>query len=74
MNEIYLTRPEDVIHSLNALPNSFIFRGQASAQWKLTSSLERILGSKWSPESARKFEDYGLNEFRAKVHLYDGEN
>lgn len=74
MNEVELNTPEEVIKRFNELPNHFIFRGQSSAMWPLRSSLERVLGGKWSPENARKFEDYGLDLFQSKFHLYDGEN
>ena len=69
-----MANASDVINALNSLPNPYIYRGQASSEWKLASSLERTLGDKWSPENARKFEDYGLEKFRSKFHLYDGEN
>ena len=42
--------------------------------WPLQSSLERIIGSKWSSSEARKFEDFSLEQFKAKFHLYDREN
>src|SRR3569833_1880983 len=74
MNEVRLESPDDVIRKLNELPNSYIFRGQASADWRIESSLERTLGKLWSPANAAKFEEYSLDRFRPKFHLYDGEN
>lgn len=74
MNEVHLETPDEVIRRLNELPDGYVFRGQASADWRLESSLERILGDRWSRETARKFEDHALNRFRPKFHLYDGEN
>ncbi|MEO7931577.1 MAG: FRG domain-containing protein [Chthoniobacterales bacterium] len=74
MTQIDLLSPEDVISQLNELPNSYIFRGQASAHWNLESSLERLLGDNWSSVRARQFEDFALQRFRSKFHLYDGEN
>ena len=58
----------------NALPNNFIYRGHASSAWPLQSSLERVIGSRWSAAEARKFEDYSLERFCSKFHLYDREN
>lgn len=63
---------EDLIRSLNQLPNNFIFRGHADASWKLESTLERTIGKKWSTELARKFEDHYLNLFKSKYHIYNG--
>ena len=64
----------DLLRHLNDLPNSFFYRGQADASWSLQSSLERIIGASWSIEKAQKFEDYSINQFRSKFHLYDREN
>ncbi len=63
-----------LILQLNSLPNRFMFRGQAAASWKLQSSLEVVLGERWSAEKARTFEERALNEFTSKFHLYDREN
>jgi len=40
----------------------------------LESTLERLIGSKWSKEAADKFEQYSLQVFQSKYHLYDHEN
>lgn len=74
MNEIKITSLEDLIQSLNKLPNNFIYRGHADADWRLESSLERIIGKTWSADKARKFEDFSLKQFRPKFHLYDRHN
>lgn len=61
-----------LMYELNYLPNNFVFRGQSDSRWKLTSSLERVLGKQWSAEKARKFESYSLDIFRSKYHIYSG--
>ncbi len=63
-----------LIEQLNKLPNNFLYRGHANAEWRLQSSLERLIGEKWSAEKARDFEDFSLAQFRSKFHLYDHEN
>lgn len=65
---------ETLIERLNQIPNHFFYRGHANAAWNLESSLERVIGKKWSAESARKFEDFSLMRFQSKFHLYDREN
>ena len=34
---------DDLAREMNVLPNHFAFRGQANADWGLTSTLERVL-------------------------------
>lgn len=63
-----------LLQVLNELPNNYIYRGHANAEWSLGSSLERIIGSRWSAESATKYEDYSLSIFKSNFHLYDREN
>lgn len=65
---------EALIRQINELPNNFVYRGQADAAWPLKSSLERVIGAGWNSEKAQKFEDYALQQFRSKFHLYDHEN
>lgn len=74
MTEIEMTSVEDLISHLNNLPNNFVYRGHANADWLLESSLERVIGTGWSEEFAKKFEEFSLNEFMSKFHLYDSEN
>jgi hypothetical protein len=74
MDEIEIRSVASLIEQLNGLPNNFIFRGHANADWELQSSLERIIGSKWSVDEARRFEEYSLAQFQSKFHLYDREN
>src|SRR3569833_358972 len=74
MLEIRIDNTDDLLGQFNRLPNHYIYRGHANAAWPLQSSLERVIGSKWSSLDARRFEDYSLDRFRAKFHLYDREN
>lgn len=74
MKEIEISSVELLIEQLNILPNNFFYRGHANAAWPLQSSLERLIGDKWSAEEARKFEDFSLAQFHSKFHLYDHEN
>ncbi len=74
IREIIISNIGEVLANFNSLPNNFIYRGHANAVWRLQSSLERVIGTKWSSTEARKFEDFSLDRFRAKFHLYDREN
>lgn len=74
MIEVRIDDIESLIRELNVLPNHFVYRGQANADWAIESSLERTIGPKWSKENAKKFEDFSLQQFQSKFHLYDSEN
>lgn len=72
ISDILIKDTEHLIRSLNELPNNFIYRGHADSSWKLESTLERTIGDNWSSELAKKFEDYYLNLFKSKYHIYNG--
>ena len=74
MNLVEIESVSSLLELINGLPNNFFFRGQADASWRLQSSLERVVGSDWTAEKARKFEEFSLKCFRSKFHLYDREN
>lgn len=74
MKKIDIASVEQLIKEVNELPNHFLYRGQADSSWPLKSSLERVIGNSWSAEKAQRFEDYALQQFRSKFHLYDHEN
>jgi hypothetical protein len=74
MRQINITSVRDLVEQVNSLPNNFLYRGQANAEWGLQSSLERTIGAGWSSERAQMFEEFSLKQFCSKFHLYDREN
>jgi hypothetical protein len=70
MKDINISTMEQLIKSLNELPINYIYRGHSDENWRLQSTLERILGNKFETES-EKYENYALNMFKSKFHLYD---
>lgn len=71
IKEITVKDSDQLIRSINELPNNYIYRGHADSSWKLESTLERTLGKNWSSEIASKFEDHYLNLFKSKYHIYN---
>ena len=69
-----LATMDEVIDALCSLPNNYIYRGHAESLWRLESTLERLIGPRWSKETAERFEQYSLQVFQSKYHLYDHEN
>jgi hypothetical protein len=67
-----VTSITELAHQLNVLPNHFAFRGQADADWRLQSTLERVIGNRWSAANARLFETHSLDTFKSKYHIYSG--
>jgi FRG domain len=74
MTQITVESISELVERLNSLPNNYVYRGHANALWPLQSSLERMLGNKGCLEAAKRFEDYSLQGFQSKFHLYDREN
>lgn len=74
MKLINISSVAELIEQINYLPNNYIFRGQSNSAWGLQSSLERVVGAGWNTQSAQKFEDFSLERFQSKFHLYDMEN
>ena len=74
MKPIKISSVAELIEHINSLPNHYIYRGQANSSWGLQSSLERVVGSQWNSITAQKFEDFSLERFQSKFHLYDTEN
>lgn len=72
IKEEHINTIDHLIRRLNELPNNFVYRGHSDSTWDLDSTLERVLGSKWSAENARKFEDRSLSTFMSKYHIYNG--
>lgn len=71
ITETIIKNAKDLIHSLNELPNNFVYRGHADSKWKLESTLERTIGEKWSSNLASKCEEHYLNLFKSKYHIYN---
>lgn len=61
MKTINIDDTQQLIDLINSLPNHYIYRGQANAEWSLTSSLERIVGYDWTANKAKKFEERSLS-------------
>lgn len=74
MREIIISSEEELVSSINQLPNPFIYRGQSDAGWLLETTLERGCGAKYSQDFAEKYEGYALDQFSSRFHLYDKEN
>ena len=72
IKESSVSNIDDLMSTINSLPNNYVFRGQSDADWGIQSTLERILGEHRGSDFARKFEDYSLDVFRSKYHIYSG--
>lgn len=70
IEEVKITDMDSLLKHLNELPNNYIYRGHASSDWSLESTLERMLGEKWSRDTAAKFEKYSLEKFKSKYQIY----
>jgi hypothetical protein len=73
-SEIRIATLDDLLEKINTLPNNYIYRGQADARWALQSSLERMLDRAADRDRLVRLEEYSLDCFRSKFHLYDKES
>jgi len=75
MKTVTINDIQDLIRELLSFTNHYVFRGQSVSEWKLTPALERIISSeKWNAETVERMEEYSLNKFTSRFHLYDREN
>lgn len=74
IQKVEISSVDELLRELNELPNHFLFRGHSDSNWSLEPSLERIIGQSWSVEMAKKIEEFSIEEFTSKFHLYDREN
>ncbi|AUQ27074.1 FRG domain-containing protein [Dickeya zeae] len=65
---------DELLKSLNELPNNYIYRGHADADWRLESTLERVLGTSLSNSDTNIYEEHYLNLFKSKYHIYNDNN
>lgn len=70
IEESKISSVDSLLRKLNSLPNNYIYRGHASSMWGLESTLQRMLGTKWSRETAAKFEKHALDKFKSKYNIY----
>jgi len=62
---------ESLVQHLISYEAHWMFRGHSSETWGLDSTLERMLAPLgWSPELAKKCEDFSLFRFRSNAHHY----
>ena len=73
MNDIEIVSMDQLIESLNKLPNNYIYRGHSNISWKLQSTLERVLENDYESTS-KKFEEYSIDYFKSRFQLYDKSN
>ena len=71
LNIIKISDIESLIKCINSLPNSYIFRGQSNTNWKLSSTLDRLQHTSNHERFQYAFEDYSLDNFKSRFHLYD---
>lgn len=73
MTTIQISDMETLVRTVNEFESHFIFRGHSDSSWALQSSLERMYPSA-SIDTIRRAEEYSLQEFKSKFHLYDPSN
>ncbi len=71
MKEIIIDDIDELIKFINEKPMNYIFRGHSNSNWKLESSLERIVNNGSDKDRYEKAENYTLDIFKSKYHLYD---
>lgn len=74
INEIRIDNSMALIEKINSYSNAYVFRGHSNSVWRLQTTLQRNCAGKYTKEFAQKMEEYTLNVFKSKFHIYDKEN
>ena len=70
MKHEIINTPEELVERLNKFSNNFVFRGHSDENWKLETSLQRLLKDKHI-SMVTKFEEFAISEFKSKFYLYN---
>lgn len=70
MNRENINDPKELVDRLNKFQNHFVFRGHSNSNWKLETSLQRLLKQDYISKVA-KCEKYSIDEFKSKFYLYN---
>lgn len=70
MKHEIIKTPEELVERLNKFSNNFVFRGHSDENWKLETSLQRLLKDKYV-SMVTKFEEFAISEFKSKFYLYN---
>lgn len=70
MKHEIINTPEELVERLNKFSNNFVFRGHSDENWKLETSLQRLLKDKYL-SMVTKFEEFAISEFKSKFYLYN---
>lgn len=74
IKDVIISDMHELVHELNSLENSYIYRGHADASWELVSTLERISGSPIDESFLETCEKLTQSTFQSKFHIYDTQN
>lgn len=70
MKHEIINTPEELVERLNKFSNNFVFRGHSDENWKLETSLQRLLKDNYI-SMVTKFEEFAISEFKSKFYLYN---
>lgn len=74
VEKVQISSISSLVDALNNLGSAYMHRGHADYRWKLETTFERIFKYHFEKGKNSILENYLINEFKSKFHLYDKEN
>jgi hypothetical protein len=71
IKEVNIKDTPELIENFFSFPNNYLYRGHADSDWKLESTLERLLKNRWTASDVTQAASYADKHFRSQFRIYN---